>query len=135
MFRKVVLQWKNWKKIKKPYTFLNFYCIILFRKWIIYIVNKYYFTLVSKGPNPCRRWASQKAIQTNGFFYNLLFFNCLIISKISFTLKKYFSALVRGIQWVCLYIILSINVKRKLKNLFKNIKNCIVNIKNYWYTI
>ena len=36
------------------------------------------------------------------FYYSLLLFNCLIIPKISFTLKKYFSAFVNGIL-LCLY--------------------------------
>lgn len=37
------------------------------------------------------------------FYYSLLLFNCLIIPKISFILKKYFSAFVNGILLLCLY--------------------------------
>lgn len=37
------------------------------------------------------------------FYYSLLLFNCLIIPKISFTLKKYFSAFVNGILLLGLY--------------------------------
>ena len=39
----------------------------------------------------------KKPFKRMAFYYNLLLFNCLIIPKISFTLKKYFSAFVNGI--------------------------------------